>query len=442
MTKYRISSNLSVSLLLFYVCLFCQACHEKSEADVFSQPTKACCQDRKTADGSTRVTVETECNALKQIQTEVVGQHSLAFVIEATGELQPNANAVTRVSAPITGKVAAVHASVGDYVKPGQVIATITSQEIGNLVTDLFKTETEIETELSKDLLEIDCDLKQNEAELTLCQKQYDRAKLLIDEKIGSQAGLEAAQTMLEKHRLTIAALEEKKTRIKHVAEERVRMAGVAIEQRLSVLGMPERTIRDVLHNRTLVTSVPIETAQAGFILERNVNPGELVDPSRMLFVVDDIDSLWLVADIFERDVQYVKRGELIEFTVDSFPKQTFRGKLDFVGGSMNPETRTLAVRALIPNPGMKLKPKMFARMKILAGHHQALSIPKSAVQDAGSDKVVYVPVSNTEYIERKVVLGEEADHYVEVLDGLKPGERIVAKGACGLRSQCLKQER
>lgn len=421
---------------LMFVCLNCQACHDKPRAEAF------CGHPTRSVSTNVRLTFDTENSALKCIGTKVATVHPLEFVIQATGELQPNANAVTRVNAAMNGKIDAVYASVGEYVKQGQVLATIKSVEIGNLVTDLFKTEIEIDSELSKDLLEIDCELKQLSAELKLCQRQHDRAQLLLDEKIGSQANLEACQTLLEKHQLSVAALEEKKERITQVAKDRFRLARVALVQRLSTLGMPEKTIRQVLDRRELVSSIPIEAPQSGFILERNVNPSELVDSARTLFVIDDIDTLWLVADVFEHDVQFIKHGEIIEFTVDSFPNHVFKGKIDFISEAMNPETRTLAVRALISNPGQKLKPKMFARMKICAGHHRTLAIEKTAIQDAGSDKVVYVPISHTEYEERKVVPGEENEKYVEVVKGLHDGEPVVVCGASLLRSQCLKQAR
>lgn len=439
MRNIRNSANIALNVLaVVLVSIACQSCQNRPEhAEATVPPPK---YNARAGSDFGRIVLDSESEALKDIKTEPVGNHYMEFSIQATGELQPNANAVTRVSAPTSGRIGTVNACVGEFVKRGQVIATLKSQEVGNLVTDLFKTETDIDAELSKDLLDIDCEVKQTAAELALHQKKYNRAKLLIDEKIGSQADLENVQTLVEKDQLSLRALQEKREKLNHVAEDRVRLASVAVAQKLSVLGMPEVTIRDVLDRRQLVSSIPITAAQAGFVLERNVNSGELVDSSRTLFIVDDFDTLWLVADIFEHDVQFVKRGENIEFKVESFPKETFKGKIDFVAGSMNPETRTLAVRALIPNPGMKLKPKMFARMKICAGAHRSLAIEKTAIQDAGSDKVVYVPVGPTEFIERKVVLGDENDKYVEILSGLKPGERVVTAGASDLRSQSLKQ--
>lgn len=390
----------------------------------------------------TIVSLAAQPGVLARIKIDTAKIHALEHIIEATAQLQPNANAVTRVSAPISGKVTAINASLGDSVKKGQVLATIASQEIGTLVTDLFKTETEIDSQLASDKMQIDFELKQAESEMTLCRKQLERAKTLLEEKIGSQASLETAETEFEKHDLVIDALKQKRLKAEAIAADKKRLARESLEQKLMVLGMPSSTIAKVLRDRSVVNMIPIQTPQTGIVLERNVNLGELVDPSKSLFVVDDIDNLWLVADIFEQDVESVRAGQKIEFKVDSFPNKVFFGRLDYVAGTINPDTRTLAVRANIANPGLKLKPKMFARMKIFGERRPVLAVPAGAVQDAGSGKVVYIPLSNDEFEERRVTAGEEAGGYIEILKGLKSGDKVVASGSFTLRSQSLKQGR
>lgn len=404
--------------------------------------TATALEPKPQAPCKTEVTLNEKSEVISKIQTAPVTHRTLAFIVEATGQLQANANAVTRISAPVSGKIATISASVGESVRTGQNLATLTSQEIGALVTDLFRSENEISSDVSRDISDVDAEIKQAKAEMGLCQKQYDRAKLLLEEKISPISTVEALQTDLEKHRLTISALEEKKNRVTRVGQEKKRLTRLAVEQKLSLLGMPRATINSVLNGRQVMNVIEIDAPQSGFVLERNVNLGELVDPARTLFVVDDIDTLWLMADIFEQDVEYVSTGQPIDFTVDSFPNQKFHGKLDFVAGTINPETRTLAVRAVIQNPTQKLKPKMFARMRILAGNHNVLAIPKSAVQDAGSERVVYVPTGKFKYEERVVQLGEESGDYVEVVKGLSPGDTVVTAGSFSLRSQTLKESR
>ncbi len=407
-------------------------------ANAFNRPPQAKKDDKHL------VSLAGQPTCLSKIVLGKAQFRPIDLTIEATAQLQPNANSVTRVSAPISGKVTEIKACLGDLVKKGQPLVTITSQEVGALITDLFKVETEIDSDLAKELMQIEYDLKETNAELALCAKQNERAKRLLEEKIGSMATLEAAQTEVEKHELMIGALQAKKEKATKIAEAKKKMAQVSLEQKLMVLGMPRQTIAEIMRKRSVVNCVPIYSPQTGIVLDRDVNVGELVEPSKALFVVDDINDLWLVADIFEQDVAHVRVGQSIEFKVDSFPNQKFKGKLSFVAGAIDPETRTLKVRAVVLNPTFKLKPKMFARMKIFAERHQVLAIPKQAVQDAGSFKVVYVPTKAPEvFEERRIKVGEDTGNdYLEVIDGIKAGEPLVVTGSFTLRSQILKEDR
>ena len=122
---------------------------------------------------------------------------------------------------------------------------------------------------------------------------------------------------------------------------------------------------------------MPIVSPETGVVTERLINVGELADPTKPLFTIADFTSVWLKADVYEKDISKVRVGEPIELEVDSFPGLKFSGKLNYVADSVNPDTRTLTVRAEVPNPGNKLKPKMFARMRIFVGNSQVLTIEK-----------------------------------------------------------------
>lgn len=416
-------------------CVLLVGCHTEQKTDSIDVS-----HDRDKKDATSYISPDSA--SLKMILVERSSLRALPFVIDASGQLQANANVVSRISSPLSGKVSAVHASIGEHVKAGQILASVTSQEVGALITDFFKAETELDSDLSKDLLEIDCDVEQEQAELELSEKQYERTKLLVDEKISSRAELERLRTVLDKHKLTVAALERKRVRLKEVTENKKRLGRSSLEQKLTLLGISKSTVESILNKKDVVNTIPIRSSQSGFVLERNVNVGELIDPAKILFVVDDIDNLWLVADVFEQDVESVSKGQSVEFTVDSFPKEHFTGVLDFVSGTINPETRTLAIRATVTNPHLKLKPKMFARLKIFTGNETVLAVPKSAIQDAGSKKVVYVQVAAGRFQERPVQLGDEASGFIHVKEGLKEGELIATKGAFNLRSQILKQSR
>jgi RND family efflux transporter, MFP subunit len=438
-----IIGKLASALMVLMASVLLASCtHEQPEEAAESNTTASAHAFHRAVPGPRRITLRPDSSLLQSISFAEAGERQMKMTVEATGQLQANANAVTRISAPVAGKVLSVNVCLGDWVKKGQVLATITSQEIGAMVTDLFRQETDIDTELAKELVDIDFEVKKEETQKQLCRKQFDRAKLLMDEKIGSMATVESSETELEKHDLTIKALAAKREATQRVANEKKQMARKSLEDKLTVLGMAKGTIQQVLQKRNLVNTIPICTPQGGIVLERNTNVGELEDTSRILFVVDDIDMLWLVADVFEKDIQTMHVGERIQFLVDSFPGEVFSGKLDYVGGTINPETRTLQVRAVIPNIHSKLKPKMFTRMKIFVGNRSVLAIPRHAVQDAGSQKVVYLPVSKNTFEERNIETAEEFDDYVVIKRGLRPGDKVVLNDSFELRAQSVKEAR
>ena len=133
----------------------------------------------------------------------------------------------------------------------------------------------------------------------------------------------------------------------------------------------------EVMKTQVVDPMVPVLAPEDGIITERLVNVGELIDPSKQLFTIGDFHSVWLKADVFEKDIPKVHLGQPIELVIDSFPDRVFHGKLDYVANQVDGDTRTLAVRAEVKNEQNLLKPKMFARMKIMVGQHTVLSIPK-----------------------------------------------------------------
>ncbi|HEY9713576.1 MAG TPA: efflux RND transporter periplasmic adaptor subunit, partial [Chroococcales cyanobacterium] len=305
---------------------------------------------------------------------------------------------------------------------------------------DLLQNQGQVKADLKRDLLQIDSDIATNNAQATLDESSFNRLKNLVAEKIASQADFEAARTAFEKDKILSEALKRKRDATLSLANERMKLMTEPIKQKLRLLGVTEENINKVLKTGEVDPIVPVPSPESGIISERLVNVGELVDPTKPLFTIGDFHDVWLKADVYEKDVSKVKNGQAIELELDSFPGEKFRGKLNFVSDSLNQDTRTLSVRAEVPNPGLKLKPKMFARMQILVGEQKVLTIPKEAVQDAGTDKVVYVPLPQGKFKEQTVTLGAESGQYVEVLGGLHAGDKVVTQGSFDLRSEALRQ--
>jgi multidrug efflux pump subunit AcrA (membrane-fusion protein) len=263
--------------------------------------------------------------------------------------------------------------------------------------------------------------------------------KGLYTEKIASKADFQAAETAYVKDQIAVEAQRKKYQATVSLSEEKMKLVTGPAKTKLRLLGVADEKIAEVMSTQVVDPLVPVLSPESGIIVERLVNVGELIDPSKPLFTIGDFDTVWLKADVFEKDLPKIKIGQPIELKVDSFPDKVFTGKLDYVANQIDSDTRTLAVRAEVSNPQGLLKPKMFARMKIIVGLQKVLSIPTTAVQDTRTTKVVYVPESSNTFEERKVKLGGQSGEYVEILDGLKAGEKVVTEGSFDLRANAVR---
>lgn len=386
------------------------------------------------------VTLSPETETALNLSLGAVQVRDVDFAVNSTGEVQANANLTTKVSSPVSGRIVQVLVNTGDRVVDNQALASIRTQDVEQSEADLLQNASQVRADLKRDLLQIDSDITQALAQSGLSQSTYLRVKGLLDEKIASRADFETAKTQYEKDRITIDALNRKRQATVSLSTERMGLMTEPIKQKLHLLGVSPAQIDKVIKTGQLNPVISILSPEAGVVTDRQVNSGELVDPSKALFTIGDFHSVWLKADVYEKDISKIKMGQPIELEVDSFPGQKFKGKLNYVADSINPDTRTLTVRAEVLNPGSKLKPKMFARMKILVNKVRVLTIPKCAVQDAESCKVVYVPVGKGHYREQPVKLGSESGDLAEIVGGLKAGESVVTKGSFELRSEALKQ--
>jgi cobalt-zinc-cadmium efflux system membrane fusion protein len=374
------------------------------------------------------------------LETGRAENRTLDMTVKTTGEVLANANLMTHVTAPVTGRVTEVLVRIGDRVTEGDALLKVRSNDIEQSEADLLQNESQVRADLKRDLMQIDSDTETARSQIKLSESNYKRMQGLLDEKIAARADWEAARTQFEKDKIALDALIRKREQTLILSKERMNVSCEPIKQKLRILGLDDTSIARVLKTREVQAEVPVPSPESGLVSERLVNVGELIDPSKPLFTIGNFDSVWIKADVYEKDVSKVKAGQPITLEVDSFPGEQFQGKLDYVADSISPDTRTLNVRAEVANPTLKLKPKMFARMNILVGEQNILSIPKTAIQDAGYSKVVYVPLGSGRFHEQKVDLGSEVGDFVQVLAGLNPGDPVVTKGSFELRSQAVRQ--
>ena len=326
------------------------------------------------------------------LTTASAEEHEVGNIIVTSGKVTFDDLLVSHVFSPVTGRVTHIDAELGARVKKGQALATLDSPDLGLASADLAKAE----------------------ADLAAAEHDYARQKDL--EKIGAVArkDYEVAEDNVRKARAELSRSQQK--------------------ARLLSAGGAAGAVGQGFVLRSLID---------GEVVNRAVNPGMEVQGQYSgggaveLFTIGDLDHVWVIADAFEMDLSRIKPGEKVSIKVVAYPDdQPFVGTVDWVSGTLDPVTRTAKVRCVIPNPGHKLKPEMFATVSIAAGGTKKLAIPRNAVLHLGDQSVVYValgagPDGKMRFERRPVTVDEdESGDVVPVLRGVQQGESVVASGA------------
>ncbi len=429
------------TLLLIGCCLsVISGCTQSESTESTATIPDKAIEAQRAADRARRIVhIPKEAVQIDDVNLGEVCSRKLDVSVVVTGEVLANANLQTHVTTPVTGRVTKILVSIGDHIPENKPLLVVRSTDIQQAETDLLQAEQQVRSDLKQALVQIDCDMANADASVKLDQKVYQRLKSLFDEKIASQAEFQTAETQFMKDQITLTSLGKKREATIALSREKMKLVLGPAKNKLRLLGVSDEEIEGVMKTQVVDPMVPVLAPEDGIITERLVNVGEMIDPSKPLFTIGDFHTVWLKADVFEKDISKVHIGQPIELLIDSFPDRVFHGKLDYVANQVDGDTRTLAVRAAVSNDQGLLKPKMFARMKIMVGQHNVLSIPKTAVQDASTNKVVYVAVGPNTFEERKVNLGAESGDFVEVLDGLKPNERVATKGSFDLRAESIR---
>jgi cobalt-zinc-cadmium efflux system membrane fusion protein len=291
-----------------------------------------------------------------------------------------------RVFSPIAGRVTGAIAALGAVVRAGDVLAVLDSPELGQAQAAY------------SDAL----------ADLNLADRAYERIKELVDNGIAPRKELDQAED-----NLSHARSEAERARLK-----------------LANLGIHARRTdnRFVLH-------API----GGTVTERNINPGMEIRPdlTAPLFVISNLEQLWVQMDIFEKDIGLIHVGEKVLLRVPAYPGETFSATVSYISRIVDEGTRTVKVRCILPNPDARLLPAMYASAEVQSEPGDlAIVIPLTALFTEDESEWVYVDAGNFHYQKRRVRVGLRPKDRAVILEGLKPGERVVSAGALMLRSE------
>jgi len=202
-----------------------------------------------------------------------------------------------------------------------------------------------------------------------------------------------------------------------------------AARRRLELWDLSERQIEEVIATGNPIKNVTLYSPVTGYVLERNAFPQKKVMPDTDLYTVADLSRVWIIADIFEYEAPNIRIGQTARIELPYDPRKSFSAQVSYIQPQVDPMTRTLKVRLEAANPGLVLKPEMYVDVKFRIAFPPALTVSASAVLDAGDRKTVFVDRGNGFFEPRSVETGAEREGRIEILSGLKPGERVVTSG-------------
>ena len=203
-----------------------------------------------------------------------------------------------------------------------------------------------------------------------------------------------------------------------------------ASRSRLDALGIPARQVKRLEKTRKPSQTIPIYASQDGVVSSLSVRDGMYVKPAIRIMSLADLSSVWLLAEVFERQADWVEVGQPAEVSLAFLPGRTWEGKVEYIYPSLDPKTRTLKARLRFPNPDEALKPNMYANVKIYGGaKDDVIVIPIEALIRTGREERVIIARGAGRFEARQVRAGIESGDWVEILEGVQPGENIVVSG-------------
>jgi len=341
------------------------------------------------------------------IETEIVTPQAIAGVVAATGKILVPEDRVAVIGPVNEGRIVRLYAGQGTRVRKGQKLADLESADIDQAEADYLKALADHENAR-----------RSSAAEIKLAQENYDRAKLLYEQRITAGKNLQAAE-----HDLEVA---------KAAAENSINgtnAALIAARRHLLILGLKDSAIDSLSKRSDLASVFSLNSPIDGIVVERNATVGASVGTDANLFKIIDLSRVWIDANVFEKDLQLVRAGQEVKLTVPAFPGSTFSGRVILINSVVDPDTRTVKVRTEVANPDGRLKPDMFANVQIVTAlNRTAISIPQSAVLNDEGKSVVFVAEGDG-YKKRQVQPGIQNNDRVEIVDGLTAGDKVVVKG-------------
>jgi RND family efflux transporter MFP subunit len=353
------------------------------------------------APGEATLNVAPDVAARAGVKVEAVGEQLAPEALQqaATGVVQANAYRSTPVVSIVGGRLVSVAAEAGQEVRRGQQLAVVFSDELSMAQTRYLSAQAELEEH----------------------HKHHHRTLELVEIGAASREEAEQSTSMLKKAEAEVAAQ----------------------RQRLLLLGLTPQRVAALNAPSQVSSEVSLPAPVSGTVISRAANPGEVVEANKEILRVADLSNVWVVGQVFERDLARVRVGSGASVTSEAYPGRIWRGRVTYVDPQLDSSTRTAQVRVEVANPGQALKLGMYVGVGFGAlgtAEATAPTVPASAVQTIGGRTVVFLATADPSvYVMRPIRLGLEAAGRYPVLEGLHVGDRIVTDGSFMLRAEWLK---
>lgn len=323
-----------------------------------------------------------------EVEPVVVGRQPIS--IRTSGKAAFNQDRLSYVSSPLVGRVVKILARPGDVVEAGQLLAIVDSAELGAASSEFIKAR----------------------ADLVQARRAFALARDLSEAKALARKDLQRAEDKLVK-----AGADLRRTR-----------------ERLLSLGITEAELDRPLNDLHVRSEFPLAAPLHGTVIDRQLTLGQMVggDSDKHLYVIADLSALWVVADVYEKDLPLVRSGEEVTIEPIAWPGEKLHGAIEYVGDVVEAATRTVKVRVAVDNAGLRLKPEMFVNVVVQTqSEAPVLSIPLAALHGEGQGAAyAFVASDHGRFARRPIVIGDKFDDRVVVVSGLEPQARVAARGS------------
>jgi cobalt-zinc-cadmium efflux system membrane fusion protein len=344
------------------------------------------------------VTLQPDSPMLGQIRTAVVEVAEVPTEeVDAPGKIEVDPNHVSHVALPLAGRISTLLVKIGDTVQRGQTLLMLESPDADAAMANYLQAESGINTAKSVVLK---------------AQADFDRTKDLFEHSAVAQKEVTNAESALTqaKSGLDVAMTTREQT-----------------QRKLDMLGL----VRGQFGQKVAVKA-PI----SGKILELTAAANEFRnDTNTSLMTIADLSTVWVSSDVPETQIRFIEVGERVDLALEAYPGKEFHAKVTRIADTVDPTTRTIKVHAELANPGQRLRPEMFGRIRQIESVKKVPVVPVAAVVQGDGSESVYRETGKGTYQRVPVKLGQRIDGRVAVLEGLKPGDRVVVDGVMLLKA-------